>query len=107
MRASTDGARYLLAVWVYSEDVNTVRVDIPSDLAQAAGLNETDPSGDAARLLALALYREEAVSLGRAAELCRMPVERFMDYIGKHNVAIHYGADELEEDRATLKRLNL
>jgi predicted HTH domain antitoxin len=92
---------------VYPEEVDTVRVDLPADLAREAGLGETDPSRDAARLLALSLYREEAVSLGRAAELCGMSVEHFLEYAGNHGAVTHYGPDELAEDRATLERLGL
>jgi len=55
-------------------------------------LNRTDPSADAARLLALELFREDKVSLGRAAELCKTPVEAFIS------------TAELEADRTTLKR---
>jgi predicted HTH domain antitoxin len=70
-----------------------IQVQLSEDLAEAAQLNRTDPSADAARLLALELFREDKVSLGRAAELCKTPVEAFI------------GTAELEADRATLKRL--
>jgi predicted HTH domain antitoxin len=36
-----------------------------------------------------------------------MPVEQFMEFAGRRNVPLHYGADELEEDRRTLERLGL
>jgi predicted HTH domain antitoxin len=40
-------------------------------------------------LLALELYREDKVSLGRAAaELCHMPLAAFMDFASKHGVAL-------------------
>ena len=87
--------------------MQTVRVEIPAELVAAAGLDADDLSAEAARLLALELYREDRVSLGRAAEPCRMPVERFLEYAGRHNVPLHYGADDLEEDRRTLERLGL
>ena len=87
--------------------MDTVRVDLPADLARAAGLNVADPSQEAVRLLALSLYREETVSLGRAAELCGMAVEAFLEYAAIHNAPMHYGTAELEEDRATLERLGL
>ena len=73
----------------------------------AAGLDVSNLSIEAARLLALELYRADEVSLGRAAELCHTPIEQFMEFAGKHNVPLHYGADELEEDRRTLERLGL
>jgi len=51
--------------------METVDVKLPSELLKAANLEESRLSEEAARLLALELYREDKVSLGRAAELCR------------------------------------
>jgi predicted HTH domain antitoxin len=62
--------------------METVRVEIPADLAREAGLNTAEASAEAARLLAVELYREEKLSLGRAAELCDMPIEQFMKFAG-------------------------
>jgi predicted HTH domain antitoxin len=87
--------------------MQTVRVEIPKELVVAAGLDPDNLSAEAARLLALELYREDKVSLGRASELCQMPVEQFMEFAAQHNVSLHYGSDELEEDRRTLERLGL
>ena len=87
--------------------MQTVRVEIPAELVVAAGLDADDLSAEAARLLALELYREDRVSLGRVAELCHLPVERFLEFAGRHNVPLHYGAADLEEDRRTLERLGL
>jgi len=84
-----------------------LKVEISAELALAAGLDESKLSEETARLLALELYRENKVSLGRAAELCETAIEVFMEYAAQHNVPLHYGTDELEEDRRTLQRLNL
>jgi predicted HTH domain antitoxin len=84
-----------------------VNVEIPSELVAVAGLDTSNLSGETARLLALELYREDKVSLGRAAELCQMPVEQFMEFAAQHNLPLHYGIDELDEDRRTLERLGL
>jgi len=87
--------------------METVEVRLPADLVRAAGLNPADPSPEASRLLALELYRENRVSLGRAAGLCQTPLEQFLEFAGRHDVPLHYGLDELEEDRRTLHRLGL
>ncbi len=87
--------------------MQTVKVEIPAELARAAGLSPDNLSVEAAQLLALELYREDKVSLGRAAELCQMSVEQFMEFAARHNVPLHYGADDLEDDRRTLERLGL
>jgi predicted HTH domain antitoxin len=84
-----------------------VDVRLPAELIRAAGLNASDASGETSRLLALELYREERVSLGRAAELCETPLEQFLEFVGRHNVALHYGFAQLEEDRRTLQRLGV
>ena len=84
--------------------MKTVRVELAEDLAQAAQLSSSDPSLDLARLVALELFREDKISLGRAAELCRTPVEAFIEFAGKRQVPLHYGTSELEEDRRTLQR---
>jgi predicted HTH domain antitoxin len=81
-----------------------VQVELSEDLAEAAQLNRSNPSPDLARLVALELFREDKVSLGRAAELCQTPVEAFMEFAGKRQVPLHYGVTELEEDRRTMQR---
>jgi predicted HTH domain antitoxin len=91
----------------YRESMQTVRAEIPAELVAAAGLDADNLSVEATRLLALGLYREDRVSLGRAAELCVMPIEQFMTFAALHNVPLHYGAGDLEEDRRTLERLGL
>ena len=83
------------------------RVEIPTELVLAAGSDTGNLSAETARLLALGLYREDKVSLVRASELCQMPVEQFMEFAAQHNVPLHYGVAELEEDRRTLERLGL
>jgi predicted HTH domain antitoxin len=87
--------------------MQTVNVQIPTELVVAAGLDPGNLSAEMARLVALGLYREDKVSLGRAAELCQMPVEQFLEFAAQHDVSLHYGIDELEEDRRTLERLGL
>jgi predicted HTH domain antitoxin len=79
--------------------MHKVIVEIPTELVLAAGLDASDLSAETTRLLALELYREDKVSLGRASELCRLPVEQFIEPAARHNVPLHHGADELEEDR--------
>jgi predicted HTH domain antitoxin len=83
-----------------------VHVILPAELLEAAGVNLADPSRDASMLLALELYRENKISLGRAAELSQTSVEAFMIFAGRHEVPIHYSLSDLEEDRLTLERLS-
>jgi predicted HTH domain antitoxin len=86
--------------------MDTVDVKLPSELLRAANLEQRNLSQEAARLLALELYREDKVSLGRAAELCQTPLAAFMDFAAKHGVPpLRYSFEDLEEERQTADRL--
>jgi predicted HTH domain antitoxin len=51
-------------------------------------------------LLALELYRQDKVSLGRAAGLCHMPLAVFMDFAAKRDVPpLRCSFEDLEEER--------
>jgi len=87
--------------------METVDVKLPSALLRAANLEESSLSEEAARLLALELYREDKVSLGRAAELCHTPLAAFMDFAAKHGVPpLRYSFEDLEQERQSTDRLN-
>jgi predicted HTH domain antitoxin len=86
--------------------MNGIQITVPAELLEAAGVNPADASRESAGLLALELYRENRLSLGRAAELCGMPIEAFMVFAGTHEAPMHYSGSDLEEDRLTLERLS-
>ena len=84
----------------------TVNLELPADLVSVAKLDQGNVSQEAAKLIALELFREGTVSLGRAAELCATPLAAFMDFAAAHGVPpLNYGAEQLEEDRRTLAML--
>jgi predicted HTH domain antitoxin len=87
--------------------MGSVNLELPSDLVSVARLDQGDISQEAAKLIALELFREDKVSLGRAAELCRTPIEAFMQFAGERQVPLHYSLADLEEDRRTMQRLGL
>ena len=83
----------------------TVQVNLPEELLKAADVPDDRRSEEVSKLLALELYRERAVSLGRAAELCGLPVAEFMAFAGGREVELDFGPDDLDEDRRTLEGL--
>ena len=84
----------------------TLHLELPEELVAAAELDVTNLSQEAARLLALELFREEKVSLGRAAELCRTPLAAFMDFTAAHGVhPLRYTLDDLEEEQRSADQL--
>src|SRR5580700_2904234 len=68
------------------ESVAGVNLELPAELVSAAKLDQGNVSHEAAKLIALELFREGAVSIGRAAELCATPLAAFMDYAATRGV---------------------
>lgn len=87
--------------------MQTINVEIPEDLARAAGWSRDDPSTGALSLLALELYWEGRISLTRAAEVCQMATERFVEFSALHTVPLHHGMSVVGEDRRMLDWLGL
>jgi len=85
----------------------TVTVEVPEEVFELAGLPEGSSSSRTTKLLALELFREGRISLGRAAELADVSVEEFMEFSAHRQVPLHYTSDDLAEDRATAVRLKL
>lgn len=81
--------------------METVRVELPSALLKAANLEDGgNVSQAAARLLALELYREDKVSLERAAALRQTPLAAFMDFAAQHGVPpLRYNYEDLDQER--------
>jgi predicted HTH domain antitoxin len=88
--------------------METVSVELPAALLQAADLDASNLSQEAARLVALELFREEKISLSRAAELSGTPLAGLHGFrLDSQCLADQYGMAELEEDRRILAELGL
>lgn len=86
----------------------TFNIDLPADLVTVAKLDRGNVSQEAAKLIALELFREGAVSIGRAAELSTTPLAAFMEFAAAHGVPpLNYGIEQFEQDRRTLSKLRL
>lgn len=65
---------------------DTLDVSLPAELVETAQLELPNLARETARLLALELFRQEKISLGRAAELCATPLHLFMGFAADHGV---------------------
>jgi predicted HTH domain antitoxin len=84
----------------------TVEIKISDELLKAAKVPEERRSEEVAKLLALELYRERAISLGRAAEFGGVSIAEFIDFAGEREVELDFSMEDLEQDRRTLESLN-
>jgi len=74
---------------------------IPDDVLAAAHLTEEQLK----RELALALFREERLTLAQAARLAEMDQLAFQGLLADRDIPIHYGVEEFHEDLRTLDEM--
>lgn len=76
----------------------TYRVEIPDSVAQALLLPEPEIESRLRIELAIALYAQGILSLGKAGELAEMSRLAFGELLGKRNIPRHYSEDHLKQD---------
>jgi len=78
-----------------------MQVDLPDTALEGTGMTP-----ELARLeVAVALYRDRKVSMGRAARLAGLPRPLFQHELGKRGVTVDFDVEDLHADVETLKSL--
>lgn len=81
--------------------LRSMQVELPD-----AALEGTGMTPELAKLeVAVALYRDRKVSMGRAARLAGMPRPQFQHELGKRDVTVDYDVEDFEQDLKTLEKL--
>jgi predicted HTH domain antitoxin len=79
----------------------TVAIEIPQEVLHAARMTR-----EQLRLeLAVHLFQEGRLSLGKAREMAGMTVWAFQQLLGSRGIPVHYDLQDYEDDLATLKGL--
>ena len=73
-------------------------VDIPDSVLQGLRIPEGEIAQRLRTELAIALYAQGALSLGKAAELAQTDRMPFGELVGQRGIARHYGEAELAQD---------
>jgi predicted HTH domain antitoxin len=69
-------------------------VTIPDEVLAAAHISEPELKQE----LALALFRQERLTLGQASRLAEMTQLAFQALLADRQIPIHYGVEEFRED---------
>lgn len=78
-------------------------LNIPALSGHESGLTEDELKQD----LALTLYQQEKVSLGKAAQIAGIDRWAFQALMKERGVFLNYDVDDLSHDVVTLKKLGL
>ncbi len=80
-----------------------VKIRIPSEMIMLLKPRRLE---DELRLLvALELYREGRISLGKAAEIAGLSLREFLYELRSRNIPLNYDLEELEQDLKTIREL--
>lgn len=82
--------------------MSALQLVLPGDLLDATRLTESELRIE----LAVHLYEQSRLSLGKAAELAQYDPSRFMQLLGAREIAVHYDHAEYEADLAALQQFN-
>jgi len=82
-----------------------VNIKLPEEIFALANLKKEKASEEVRKLIALELFRENVISMGKAAEIAGIPLAEFMELSAKRGIPMHYTIEDLEADRKTAERL--
>ncbi|MDR1702972.1 MAG: UPF0175 family protein [Sporomusaceae bacterium] len=83
----------------------TIRIDFPKDILLAANISELNAAKDIKQYLALYLFKEKILSLGKACELSQLSKAEFMELVGQAKIPLNYDVDDYEEDLKTIRSM--
>jgi len=80
---------------------SVISIEIPREVIHATRMTPEELR----RELAIHLFQQGKLSFGKAREMAGMTVWAFQQLLGSRGIPVHYGMEDYEEDRATLKEL--
>ena len=84
-----------------------VLIKLPQEILSATKVKEEEASEAIRKIVALELFRERSISMGKAAEIAGMSLSEFMEYSSQKEISKHYTLEDLNADRETIERLEL
>ncbi|MFW5755900.1 MAG: UPF0175 family protein [Tangfeifania sp.] len=85
-------------------NTQTISIDIPSDILLALNESEDEFKNKIKILLAIRLYQQEKLTIGKAAQLCGLSHLDFESLLSDNEISIsNLSIDEIIEDSKKLK----
>ncbi len=85
--------------------LETISIDFPKDLINIFKVREKDLPIYVRKSLAVELYRDGLISIGKAAEIAGISIWEMLEVIAIKKIPIQYYPEDLKEDIETLKKV--
>ncbi len=76
-----------------------ITLNLPDSLSQAETFNQSDWL----REIAIALFQQERISLGRASKIASMEIIGFQKVLAERGICVDYDLEDLEQDVQRLR----
>jgi len=87
------------------QNMTAISVDFPRDLVHILKIRDKELPKVLKEMIAVELYKEGLVSLGKAAEIAGVSKWEMFEILASKKVPLKYGVDDLKEDLKTLREL--
>ena len=75
-----------------------VQMELPEEALASAHIAKKRASVELKKLIALELFREGVISIGKGAEIAGMCIADFIDLTAQKEIPLHYTEEDLRED---------
>jgi len=89
----------------YGENKMETKLKLPYEIITICKVRENELEAFLKRAIAIELFREGFVSIGKASEIAEVTRNEMMDLLGERKIPLHYTVEDLEEDIKTLRRI--
>ena len=87
----------------------SIKLDVPSELTiplSVSGYNRDKLTEELKHLLAISLFKRDALSLGQAAKLAELHLWDFLQLLNQHGIPIaEYDDEEIQQELKTVESL--
>ena len=81
-------------------------VSLPREILSLCRIREKAIPSWIRKTIAIELYRENQISLGKAAELADVSIEKMMHMLASKEIPVHYSREDLKKDVEMLEKMN-
>ncbi|PXF52978.1 MAG: hypothetical protein C4B56_03880 [Candidatus Methanophagaceae archaeon] len=82
-----------------------ISIDVPKDLIHILKVRERELPKVLREIIAVNLYKEGLISLGKASEIAGVSRWEMFDILAAKKIPLQYYPEDLEEDIETLKKM--
>ena len=82
-----------------------ISIDVPKDLIHVLKVRERELPKVLREIIAVNLYKEGLISLGKASEIAGVSRWEMFDILATKKIPLQYYPEDLEEDIETLKKM--